>query len=140
MKIKICVIFLTVSTAGLSAFAQTTAEPEGASPSQYIERTVMRPQMVTETKMCTVTEYRNETREREYTVYKRVAETSARSCDVTVMVPEQRPRVEKYTVMRPVTRTVAQTYQVRVPVWQEVTQSYTVQVPQVEVRQAYRTT
>ena len=112
---------------------------ESSGP-QYIERTVMRPQMMTETKMCTVTEYRNETRQREYTVYKRVAETSARSCNVTVMVPEQRTRVEKYTVMRPVTRTVTQAYKVQVPVWQNVTQSYTVQVPQTEVRQTYRTT
>ena len=145
IRTSLCwLLVLTVSTIAPDALdiasADTVVESESAATPQYIERTVMRPQMVTETKMCTVTEYRNETREREYTVYKRVAETSARSCDVTVMVPEQRTRVEKYTVMRPVTRTVAQTYKVQVPVWQEVPQSYTVQVPQVEVRQAYRTT
>jgi len=145
IRTSICwLLVLTVSTIAPGALgiasADTVVESESAATPQYIERTVMRPQMVTETKMCTVTEYRNETREREYTVYKRVAETSARSCDVTVMVPEQRTRVEKYTVMRPVTRTVTQTYKVQVPVWQEVPQSYTVQVPQVEVRQAYRTT
>lgn len=141
MKIRIFVCaLLVVAAGGQSLFAEAGLEPESSSTPQYIERTVMRPQMVTETKMCTVTEYRNETREREYTVYKRVAETSARSCDVTVMVPEQRSRTEKYNVMRPVTRTVSQSYKVQVPVWQNVAQSYTVQVPQVEVREAQQTT
>ncbi len=104
----------------------------------YVERTVMRPQYVTETRMCTSTEYRYETRERTITVQKCVAETAARTCEVTVMVPEQRTRTVSYTVNRPVTRTVSRQYQVQVPVWQNVEQSCTVQVPHVETRQAQR--
>jgi len=140
-RIFMCWLLLiaVASVSPKSASADQAAEAAVTTGAQYVERTVMRPQMVTETKMCTVTEYRNETRQREFTVYKRVAETAARSCDETVMVPQQQTRTEKYTVMRPVTRTVSQTYKVQVPVWQNIEQSYTVQVPQLEVREAYRT-
>ena len=120
------------------AFAEDACCGEVVATPCYVERTVMRPQYVTETRMCTSTEYRYETRERTITVKKCVAETAARTCEVTVMVPEQRTRTVSYTVNRPVTRTVSQQYQVQVPVWKNVEQSCTVQVPYVETRQAQR--
>ncbi|MEK6248978.1 MAG: hypothetical protein N2C12_12415, partial [Planctomycetales bacterium] len=104
----------------------------------YVEQTVLCPQYVTETRMCTSTAYRNETRERTVVVHKRVAETAARTCEVTVMVPQVQTKTVSYTVLKPVTRTVSQQYNVRVPVWSEVEQSYAVQTPCVETRQANR--
>lgn len=133
------VLGLIISTAYCGKiYACDSCGCETATSACFVERTVMRPQYVTETRMCTSTEYRYETRQRTITVQKCVAETAARSCEVTVMVPEQRTKTIAYTVRRPVTRTISQQYQVQVPVWNNVQQSYTVQVPHVETRQTNR--
>lgn len=113
-------------TAGTYGPCQTEACAPACAPCepQMVEKTVMVPQMVTETRTVNVTKYREETRERTYTVHRKVMETNAVEREYTVMVPEQR------------TKTV--TYAVRKPVYETKTAEYTVRVPHQEVRQGVR--
>ncbi len=92
---------------------------------QYVEKTVLCPQWVTEMRRCLVTEYRREPRECTVTVCKRVPETKAVQRTCCVMVPEVRTRTEQ-----------CMTYK---PVYREETREYTEMVPTVETRQATRT-
>ena len=57
---------------------------------ELVEKTVMVPTWVTETRKVNVTEYRREPRERTYTVTRMVPETNAVTEEYTVMVPEHR--------------------------------------------------
>ena len=98
-----------------------------AAPCQayaLVEKTIMVPTMVTETRRVSVTEYRTERRQRNVTVMRQIPETKTMTREYTVMVPETRTRTENYTVMKPVTR--------------EVTREYTVNVPVKETRQGTR--
>jgi len=93
--------------------------------SGYVEKEVMCPTWTTETRKCMVTEYKQEQREKTYTVYTRVPETKQVEQTYTVMVPE--------------TRTKTVTYTVRKPVYSTVEKTYTVMVPQQETRKGTRT-
>lgn len=90
----------------------------------YESRTIMVPQMVTETQTVKVMENKFETRSQKVTRY--------RSVPVTEQVPYT------YTVMQPETRTRTENYQVCVPVSRAETRSYTVMVPQQEKRTGTR--
>jgi len=89
-----------------------------------VERTVMVPQTVTETRKVKCTEYRQETRERKVTVYEQV--------------PVKRTVTREYTEWVQEPRTCEQKYTVCTPVWKDVTRKYTVNVPHVEQRQGVR--
>ncbi|MEM8679618.1 MAG: hypothetical protein AAGF97_09730, partial [Planctomycetota bacterium] len=73
-------------------------------------------QMYTETRMRTVTRYRQEERERTYTVCRRVPRVESRTQTYTVMVPETRSREETYTVCKPEQRSRTENYTVMVSV------------------------
>jgi hypothetical protein len=91
---------------------------------ELVEKTIMVPTWVTETRKVQVVEYRNEQRQRTYTVCRPVAEKKSVTENYTVMVPETRTREERIVVRKPVMR--------------QVQQQYTVQVPHVETRRATR--
>ncbi len=82
---------------------------------EQVEKTVMRPTMVTETRKISVVECRSEQRQRTFTVNRCVPELQTISENFTVMVPERRTRTETYNVCKPVMSTVNQTYTVSVP-------------------------
>lgn len=108
-----------------------TCEPAAAAPAtceptvQYVEKTVLCPVWVTETRMCTVTQCRPEVRQCEVTVCRRVMETKEVQRQCTTMVPEMRTRTEQYMTCKPVVR--------------EETREYTEMVPVVETREGTRT-
>jgi hypothetical protein len=104
-----------------SAAVAATCKPE----IQYVEKTVMCPQWVTEMRRCVVTEYRREPRECTVTVCKRIPEVKAVQQTCCVMVREVRTRTEEYMACK--------------PVYREETREYTVMVPTVETRQGTRT-
>lgn len=89
-----------------------------------VEKTVLVPQMTTETRKVMVTECRPETRTRKVTVCR--------------MVEEKKEVSYEYCVWKSETRTRQETYQVSVPEWKEVTTEYTVMVPHTEKRQGVR--
>ena len=91
---------------------------------QYVQKTIMCPTTVMESRVVTVTECRPEVRQRTVTVCRQVPETHTvqRSCQV--MVPQVQTRTEKYMVCKPVIR--------------EETREYTVMVPHTENRQGTR--
>ena len=91
---------------------------------EMVEKTIMVPTTVTETRTIQVTECKLETRQRTYTVMKRVPKTETVTRNYTVMVPKQETKTVNYTVCR--------------PVYSEKTQQYTVKVPYTEMREATR--
>src|SRR5262245_46175554 len=91
---------------------------------EMVEKTIMVPTLVSETRRIQVTEYRCEQRQPTYTVCRQVPETKSVTENYTVMVPENRVREEKVVVCRPVQR--------------QVEQQYTVQVPHTETRKGTR--
>jgi len=91
---------------------------------QVVQKTVMVPTMVPQTRVVTGCEYTCEVRERPVTVYR--------------CVPEVRQVRQVYTVMVPQTRVREHVYNVAVPMMEEVEQPYTVCVPYQEVRQGVR--
>jgi hypothetical protein len=115
-------------------------------------RTVLVPQMVTETREIPTTEIRPEEREREVIVHRRVPETVQRTRTFTVMEPQVRSHEETYTVRKPVTKCVEQSYTVDVPytetktgtrtvckpIWKDVPHDVCVRVPYTEKRTAMR--
>ena len=90
-----------------------------------VERTIMVPTTVCETRKVTVCEYKTEQRERTIKVCKMVRETKQVTRECTIMVPETRTRTVKYCVSK--------------PVWKEETRECTVMVPHTEKRQGTRT-
>jgi hypothetical protein len=82
---------------------------------ETVECTILVPQQVTEYRTVTRTAYRQEQRERTFTVYKQVPRTESRTRTVNYFVNEQRTREESYT-----------TYNTE---WEDRQQTYTVQVP-----------
>ncbi len=131
---------LAVVTAGCGWLASTPAQaqwgccnpcwsapcctPAPTVTYEQVEKTILVPTMVTETRKIWVTECRAQERTRTYTVCRAVPETHDVVDTYTVMVPQQRTRTETYRVCKPVTR--------------QVTSQYTVQVPYQERRQATR--
>jgi hypothetical protein len=77
-----------------------------------VTKTILVPQTVMETRDVRSVEYRDEVRERSYTVYEQVPETRQVTTQHTVMVPETRQRTEAFTVQVPFEREVPQTYTV----------------------------
>lgn len=77
-----------------------------------VTKTIMVPQTVLETREVQSIEYRDEIRERSYTVYDQVPETRQVTTQHTVMVPETRQRTETYSVQVPFVREVPQNYTV----------------------------
>ena len=63
-----------------------------------VEQTVMEPVMTTEVRKISVTENRQEQRERKYTVSRQVPRTETKSRTVNYSENETRTREEKYTV------------------------------------------
>lgn len=96
---------------------------------RYVEKTVLVPTWVTETRKVMVTEYEHQTRERTVTVHKLVPETREVTREYTVMVPTTHTKTVTYTVCVPVTTEVTKDVTVRVPVVKEVTKDVTVKVP-----------
>ena len=117
-----------------------------------VERTVLEPVMVTETRKVQVTEVKHEPRVRNYTVTKLVPHTEMRTRTVAYSEMETRTRDEKYiecktvaetvdqqfTVMVPYTETRKGTRCVVTPVTKDVEQTYTVMIPYTEVRKGTR--
>lgn len=89
-----------------------------------VEKTVMAPEWVTETRKVMTTVCQPVTRERKVTVQKQVWETRDEQRKVVELVPEQKVEQYKYTVS--------------VPVWKDVAREYTVMVPTQEKRQGTR--
>ena len=146
---------LRAVAAGCGAMAADGCGTVAAAPCepQMVEQTVMVPTYVTETRMVTATEYKQEQRERTVTVYKQVPQTEQRTQTCTVMVPETagagrsitpsasqscETKTQDYTVHVPYYEDVEQKYTVQVPHYEDVEQKYTVQVPYTEaVEQKY---
>ena len=119
---------------------------------QEVEKTVMVPTIVTETRKIAVTKYRNEERTRNYTVMKNVPETKTREISKTEMIPEVRTRTIEfterkavttdkeinYTVQVPQTLTKTLRWTVRLPVRTAREVSYTINVPSLEARTGTR--
>ena len=101
---------------------------------QSVERTIMVPTMVSETRSVNVTECRAEQRETSCTVYRNVPETRQVSYQYTVMVPQTRTRTINYTVCKPVMETHDQQYTVMIPETQTRTVNYTVCKPVMETQ------
>jgi len=80
-----------------------------------VEQTVMEPVMTTETRKVMTTEYKQEQRERKYTVQRQVPRTEARTRTVNYSENQTQSREEKYTVSSQVTDMVNQDYTVQVP-------------------------
>ncbi len=95
----------------------------------YVEKTVMVPTWVNETRTVMCTEYQQQQRARTFTVYRQVPETKQVEQTYTVMVPEVHTKTVEYTVNVPVTEERTCQVQVCVPVWEEVERQYTVRVP-----------
>ena len=94
------------------------SEPVWADPpcgSHTVEKTVMVPSWVTETKMVNCTEYRPEKRLRKVVTYKRVPEQREVTRKCVVLVPEKYTKTVNYTVCVPKTRQVTKRVQVQVP-------------------------
>lgn len=89
-----------------------------------VERTVLVPQMFTETRKTFVIECRPEIKTKKVTCCK--------------MVEEQKEIPYEYCEWRQETKTRQETYQVMVPEWKEVTTEYTVMIPTIEKRQGVR--
>lgn len=114
--------YLTLAVlAGLTTPAFAANKMHGCDPCcdpcppaqpEMVERTVMVPTMVTETRTVDCVEYHREDRERTVTVYRRVPETKEVTQTFTVMVPETRTKTVQYTVCKPVYETVDQQYTV----------------------------
>jgi hypothetical protein len=110
-----------------SCGSTSSAPCESAAPAPaptMVEKTIMVPQMETETRTIHVTEYTNETREKTITVMNRVPKTETVTKDVTVMVPKTETKTITYNVCKPVVT--------------EETQEYTVCVPHTETREGTR--
>jgi hypothetical protein len=82
---------------------------------QYVQKTVYRPQLVTETRTVMVTEYTQEQREGTRTVYRCVPEQQEVQRSCTVMVREVRTKTVPVTYCKPVCRQVERQYAVQVP-------------------------
>lgn len=100
-----------------------SAPCESAAP-KMVEKTIMVPQMETETRKVCVTEYTNETRERKVTVMQRVPKTETVTRNYTAMVPKTETKTVTYNVCKPVVT--------------EEQQEYTVCVPHTETREGTR--
>jgi hypothetical protein len=105
---------------------------------QYVQKTVYRPQSVTETRTVMVTEYTQEQREGTRTVYRCVPEQQEVQRSCTVMVAEVRTKTVPVTYCKPVCRQVERQYAVQVPYMTQEERQYTVMVPHVETRQGVR--
>ena len=130
--VGLCWVALMLSASWAQAARCTApccAPPSCESHISYIQKTVMVPQWVTETRQVMSTQYRYETRQRVVTRYRCVPETRPVTQTYTVSVPQQRTRNVSYTVQVPVVRQVERQYTVRVPVYRNVQQTYTVSVP-----------
>ena len=95
-------------------YCPRTGSGEPCAPAM-VEQTVMEPVTVTETRKVQVTEYKQEQRERRYTVQKQVPRTENRTRTVSYTENENRTREEKYIENRTVSETVDQQYTVQVP-------------------------
>ena len=117
-----------------------------ATPCATVEQIVLEPTMVTETRKIQVTEYKQEPRQRTYTVSKLVPRVENRTRTIAYSEMETRTREEKYTVCTTVPETTTQEYTVMVPysetrkgtrcvvtpVTKNIEQPFTVMVPYTE--------
>jgi hypothetical protein len=110
--------------------APTTCAPAMCAPATCapkvacVQKTILCPTTVMESRVVTVTECRPEVRQRKVMVCQQVPETKTVQRTCTVMVPETRTRTEKYAVCKPVLHVE--------------TREYTVMVPHTETRQGTR--
>lgn len=119
-----CVTYAACGCGGADCGGCAPVEVAPVQPT-YVERTVYVPEMVTEMRKVQVCEYKNEVRERRFTVYRQVPEIKKVTEEYTVMTTENRVRKESYVVAK--------------PVYKEVPQNYTVMVPYQEKRTGTRT-
>jgi hypothetical protein len=99
-----------------------------------VQKTILVPQMVPETRLVSVTEYHTEVRQRTVTIQRPVVETQMVTENYTVMVPQQQIRTETFTVKHPVVEQVPQTYTVPVP-HQEMRQGVRSECQPVQVQE-----
>jgi hypothetical protein len=109
-----------------------------ASEPVYVEKTIMVPTYVEESRTVKQTVYETETRIKTVTVKKCVPVQEERTRTYTVMVPEKKTKTINYTARKPVWMAVSKKYTVRVPVWSNKDVTYTVMVPTKEQRQGTR--
>lgn len=95
-----------------------------ASAPAMVEKKVMAPEWVTETRTVKCTEYKMEPQQREITCYERKIEQQERTRTVCKMVAEQQQKTIEYTVCK--------------PVYEDKTVTCTVMVPTQEKRQGVR--
>jgi hypothetical protein len=113
------------ATCAPATCAPATCAPATCAPKvQYVQKTILCPTTVMESRVVTVTECRPEVRQRKVMVCQQVPETKTVQRTCQIMVPETRKRTEKYMVCKPVMR--------------EETRQYTVMVPHTETRQGTR--
>lgn len=108
-----------------------------AAPPEMVERTIMVPQMTTETRTVCVTEYAREQREKTITVIERVPKQETVTRQITVMVPKQVTKTVSYQVCKPVFTEEEITYTQCVP--HVVTKTGTRKVCKVMATQKTRT-
>jgi hypothetical protein len=100
---------------GAPACVTSVAAVAGHYEDVVVERVIYAKEVVTESRTITVTECRPETRQRNYTVCKRVPYKETVTEEYTVMVQKTSMRKVTETVYKPVKRVVDQTYTVMVP-------------------------
>ena len=105
---------------------------------QYVQKTVYKPQWVTEARRVVVTECVPEQREVIQTVHRYVPEPHQVERRSIVMVPQTHTKTVPMTYYRPVAREVERQYTVQVPHWTQVEREYTVMVPELQTRQGVR--
>ncbi len=94
-------------------------DPCAPAPCEYVEKTVLVPRIVRETRTVQVTKYRAEQQERTYTVSRCVPHTETVTETCTVMVPEWQTEVVPCTVRKLVKTPVEKTFMVNTTEYQE---------------------
>ena len=116
---------LPTNRASADNFCRPVCQPACPAPAPcMVERTVLVPQMTTETRRICVIECRPETHTKTITICK--------------LIEEKKEVPYEYCEWRQETKTRQVTCQVMVPEWNEVTTEYTVMVPHVERHQGVR--
>ena len=116
---------LPISSSSADNCCRPACQPACAAPAPcMVERTVLVPQMSTETRRVCVIECR--------------AETQTKKINVCRMIETKKEVSYEYCEWKRETQTRTETYQVMVPEWTDVTTEYCVMVPSIEKRQGVR--
>lgn len=132
--------------------AVCTPPPSPTCAPAMVEKTILVPEMTTETRKVSVVEYKSETREEITKVQRMVPKTETRSRDVQYFERQEVVKDIQVTFKRPVMKTVDVTYTVCIPetitkegvrkvckpVWVDVEREFTTMVPNTEARKGTR--